>query len=53
MKRKGLKLRRADFTHKKEIEVKYAKVLSQLHTCTPQEKTGLKTLLNYYYNLLN
>ncbi len=37
---------------RKEIETKYAKVLRQLHTCRPCEKAGLKTLLNYYYNLL-
>ena len=38
---------------RKEIEKRYAKILRRLHTCTPEEKAGLKTLLNYYYNLLN
>ena len=37
---------------RKEIETKYADVLRRLHTCRPCEKPGLKTLLNYYYNLL-
>jgi len=38
---------------RREIEKKYAKVLRRLHTCRPCDKAGLKTLLNYYYNLLN
>ena len=37
---------------RKEIQAKYDKVLSRLHTCSPCEKAGLKQLLNYYYNLL-
>ncbi len=36
-----------------EVEVKYDDVLRRLHTCSPCEKACLKTLLNYYYNLLN
>ena len=36
-----------------EVEKKYAGVLRKLHTCQPCDKAGLKTLLSYYYNLLN
>jgi hypothetical protein len=35
------------------IEQKYAKVLKDLHTCSPTEKAGLKKLLDYYYIKLN
>ena len=38
---------------RKDLELRYAATLRQLHTCRPSEKAGLKTLLNYYYNLLN
>jgi len=36
-----------------EIKKKYDEILHKLHICRPCEKAGLKTLLNYYYNLLN
>ena len=35
------------------VETKYEEVLRKLHTCRPCDKDGLKSLLNYYYNLLN
>lgn len=38
---------------RKEIQAKYNKVLSRLHTCRPCEKDMLKVLLNYYYNQLH
>jgi len=35
------------------LYAKYRAILKKLHTCRPDEKAGLKKLLNYYYNLLN
>ena len=41
-----------DRTVEKTIKVKYREVLKKLHTCRPEDKAGLKQLLNYYYNIL-
>ncbi len=37
----------------KTTQQKYNEILRKLHTCQPCDKAGLKTLLNYYYRLLN
>lgn len=42
-----------DGANMKTLKAKYAEVLKRLHTCRPEEKKALKTLLNYYYNLIN
>ncbi len=50
MKAKDIKLDRSQTI---EVKAKYADVLRRLHVCRPCEKTGLKQVLNYYYELLN
>ena len=37
----------------REVKTKYANVLRRLHTCRPCDKSDLKRLLNYYYELLD
>jgi len=39
--------------NKMDTKQRYIEIKKMMHTCSPTEYNGLKTLMNYYYNKLN